>query len=77
MTEPEKFLTLSQLRVALGDYLPAGPTNRTIYKWMELRGMPYNQMGARNRRIFKLSLILRWLDGFNRNADVPASGRRS
>jgi len=68
MTPAEKSLTLSQLRVALGEVLSSVPTSRTLYRWMELRGMPYSQMGDRNRRTFRLSQILRWLEQFDRNA---------
>ena len=67
MAKPEKTLTLPQLMEKLGEVLPSIPTSRTLYRWMELRGMPYSQMGDHNRRTFKLSQILRWLEQFDRN----------
>jgi hypothetical protein len=77
MAASERPLTLAQLRIALGDHLPAKadgtpnlPTARTLYKWMELRGMPFTQMTARNRRMFYLSKVLAWLKRFNHNEDL-------
>ena len=64
---PEKALTLAQLREKLGKVLPSVPTSRTLYRWMELSGMPYSQMTSRNRRTFKFSQVLRWLETFDHN----------
>lgn len=68
MAKPEKSLTLPQLMEKLGEVLPEVPTSRTLYRWMQLYGMPYTQgVGARNHRTFRLSLVLRWLARFDRN----------
>ena len=67
MAKPEKALTLPQLMEKLGGVLPTIPTSRTFYRWMQLHGMPYTQVGTRNHRTFKLSLVLRWLARFDRN----------
>lgn len=67
MAKPEKALNLPQLMQALGEVLPTVPTTRTLYRWMKVCGMPYTQMTTRNGRTFKLSLVLRWLETFDRN----------
>ena len=68
MAKPEKALTLPHLMKKLGEVLPEVPTSRTLYRWMQLHGMPYTQVGTRNHRTFKLSQILRWLEQFDHNA---------
>ena len=74
MTTSERPLTLAQLRIALGEHLPAKadgtpnpPTSRTLYRWMEIHGMPYRQMSTRNHRVFFLTKVLAWLQRFDHN----------
>ncbi len=59
-SQPEPFLVMNDFIEVLSKVLGYRPARRTVQRWAQAQGMPYQPIPGSRRRLYKLSWFLDW-----------------